>query len=78
MRVELYRLPVEGPDDVSPLAELIRSGRVRADQISAVIAQNEGDAYARGFSVINEYMREETTRTPLTVVVARYTPSSGQ
>ena len=40
-------MPVESPDDVSPLDDLIRSGRVRADQISAVLAQNEGDAYAR-------------------------------
>ena len=53
--------------------------------LGIAIAKSDGkmlgvmrDAYARGFSVINEYMREETTRTPLTVVVARYTPSSGQ
>jgi cyanuric acid amidohydrolase len=62
MRVELYRLPVDAPDDVSPLADLIRSGRVRADQISAVIAQNEGDAYARGFTlhVLGQLLSEAT------------------
>jgi cyanuric acid amidohydrolase len=47
---------------VSPLAELIRSGRVRAAQISAVIAQNEGDAYARGFTlhVLGQLLHETT------------------
>jgi cyanuric acid amidohydrolase len=56
MRVELYRLPVASPDDVSPLAELIRTGTFQASQVAAVIAQNEGDYYARGFTL---HMLEE-------------------
>ncbi len=56
MKVELYRLPVASPQDVSPLAELIENGRVRAEYVSAVIAQNEGDGYARGFTL---HMLEE-------------------
>ena len=65
MRVELHRMPVASPDDVSPLDDLIRSGRVRADQISAVLAQNEGDAYARGFTlhVLEELLSEATGQT---------------
>ena len=65
MKVELYRLPVASPDDVSPLAELIRSGRIRAEQVSAVIAQNEGDYYARGFTLhmLEELLSETTERS---------------
>lgn len=65
MKVELYRLPVDSPDDVSPLAELIRSGRVRANQVSAVIAQNEGDYYARGFTLhmLEELLSQTTGQT---------------
>ena len=65
MRVDLYRLPVESPDDVSPLAELIRQKRIRADQVASVIAQNEGDYYARGFTLykLEELLAESTGRT---------------
>jgi cyanuric acid amidohydrolase len=51
MRVELYRLPVAAPQDISALRDLVEKGQIKADQISAVIAQNEGDAYARGFTL---------------------------
>lgn len=62
MKVELYRLPVASPDDVTPLAELIRTGRIQANQISGVIAQNEGDYYARGFTLhMLEELLSETT-----------------
>ncbi|MBI4637224.1 MAG: ring-opening amidohydrolase [Candidatus Rokubacteria bacterium] len=56
MRVELYRLPVASPDDVSPLADLIHKGAIQASEVAAVIAQNEGDYYARGFTL---HMLEE-------------------
>lgn len=56
MRVELFRLPMAGPDDVSGLAALLTEGRVRGDQVAAVIAQTEGDGYARGFT---RYVLEE-------------------
>lgn len=56
MKVELYRLPVASPDDVSPLAALIRNGTVQPRDVAAVIAQNEGDYYARGFTL---HMLEE-------------------
>lgn len=62
MRVELYRLPVASPDDVSPLADLIRKGTIRAEHVAAVIAQNEGDYYARGFTLhMLEELLSETT-----------------
>jgi cyanuric acid amidohydrolase len=62
MRVELYRLPMAAPDDVSALAELIRKGTIPAPEVAAVIAQNEGDYYARGFTLhmLEEVLSEST------------------
>jgi cyanuric acid amidohydrolase len=62
MKVELYRLPVSAPDDVSPLADLIRKGAFKAREVAAVIAQNEGDYYARGFTLhmLEELLAEGT------------------
>ncbi len=56
MKVEMYRLPVSSPDDVSPLGDLIARGTIQAREVAAVIAQNEGDYYARGFTL---HMLEE-------------------
>jgi len=65
MKVELYRLAVASPDDVTPLADLIRTGQIQAKQVSAVIAQNEGDYYARGFTLhmLEELLSEATGET---------------
>ncbi len=51
--VNVYRLPMAGPDDVSQLAKLIDDGTVNPREICAIIAQTEGDGYARGYSALN-------------------------
>jgi cyanuric acid amidohydrolase len=51
--VNVYRLPMAGPDDVSELAKLIDNGTVDPKEICAIIAQTEGDGYARGYSALN-------------------------
>lgn len=51
--VNVYRLPMSGPDDVSELEKLVDSKVVNPQDIVAIIAQTEGDGYARGFSLIN-------------------------
>ncbi len=49
----VYRLPMAGPDDVSELAKLIDNGTINPNDIIAIKAQTEGDAYARGFSSLS-------------------------
>ncbi|PKM90378.1 MAG: amidohydrolase [Firmicutes bacterium HGW-Firmicutes-10] len=51
--VNVFRLPMAGPDDVSELAKLIENGTVDPKEICAIIAQTEGDGYARGYSALN-------------------------
>lgn len=53
MDVGVYRLPMTGPEDVSELARLIDKGEVKAQEICAIIAQTEGDGYARGYSALS-------------------------
>lgn len=53
MDVGVYRLPMAGPDDVSELAKLIDNGTIRAEEVCAIIAQTEGDGYARGYAAMN-------------------------
>ena len=52
MDVGVYRLPMAGPDDVSELAKLIDNGTIRAEEVFAIIAQTEGDGYARGYAAL--------------------------
>lgn len=51
--VGVFRLPMAGPDDVSELEKLINSKEVNPEDICAIIAQTEGDGYARGYSALN-------------------------
>lgn len=51
--VNVYRLPMAGPDDVSELAKLVDNGTINPKEICAIIAQTEGDGYARGFSALS-------------------------
>lgn len=53
MDVQVYRLPMSGPDDVSALKTLIDQGTVNPHEICAIIAQTEGDGYARGYSALS-------------------------
>jgi cyanuric acid amidohydrolase len=76
--VNVYRLPMSGPDDVSELEKLVDSKAINPQEIVAIIAQTEGDGYARGFSLINfELMlstklnmtrKEVNTRIPMLMI----------
>lgn len=50
LKTEVFRLPMASPNDVSALKELIETGKCEAEDIVAIIAQTEGDGYARGYS----------------------------
>lgn len=50
MDVGVYRLPMSGPEDVSELENLIDAGEIKAEDIFVIIAQTEGDGFARGYS----------------------------
>jgi cyanuric acid amidohydrolase len=53
MDVNVYRLPMASPDDVSELAQLIENNTINPFEISAIIAQTEGDGYSRGYSSLS-------------------------
>lgn len=53
MDVGVFRLPMSGPDDVSELAFLIKNGEIVPEEICAIIAQTEGDGFARGYSALS-------------------------
>jgi len=52
MRYELVKLPMAHPGDVSELEKRLADGTVRAEEIKGIIAQTEGDGYARGYSTL--------------------------
>ncbi|MCR2805690.1 ring-opening amidohydrolase [Paenibacillus soyae] len=52
MRHELIRLGMSHPGDVSELEKLLQSGSIKAGDIKGIIAQTEGDGYARGYSTL--------------------------
>ena len=66
MDVQLYRIPVNAPQDVSGLVTLLDDGVIRAEEIAAILAQNEGDGHARGFTlhVLEEVIASRTGETP--------------
>jgi cyanuric acid amidohydrolase len=53
LKTEVFRLPMGSPDDVSALRELIETGKCVPEEIVAIIAQTEGDGYARGYSQLS-------------------------
>ena len=62
MDVNVYRLPMAGPSDVSELAKLIENNEINPNDICAIIAQTEGDGYARGYCAQSfELMLSEKT-----------------
>lgn len=64
MDVGVFRLPMAGPDDVSELEKLISEGTINPEEIVAIMAQTEGDGYARGYSALNfELMLSEKMNT---------------
>lgn len=49
-RAEVFRIPMSGPGDVSGLAELIDSGKLRAEDIVAIVAKTEGNGCVNDFT----------------------------
>lgn len=64
---QIYRLPMGSPDDVSALKALLDNKTIDPQNITAIIAQTEGDGYARGYSsltfelLLAEYLQTTTT-----------------
>lgn len=50
MDVEVFRLPMRSPDDVSGLKDLLEAGKIAAENVVGIIAQTEGTGYARGYA----------------------------
>ncbi len=70
--VNVYRLPMASPDDVSELAKLIDNGVIDPKDICAIKAQTEGDGYSRGYSSLSfELMLSEKMGISRAEVAAR-------
>lgn len=49
---DLIKLVMSHPGDVSELKKLLDEGVIKAQEIKAIIAQTEGDGYARGYATL--------------------------
>jgi cyanuric acid amidohydrolase len=62
-QAEVHTVPMGAPDDVSNVRALFKSGAVDPAHVIAIIAQTEGDGYARGFAaqsmqlLLGEYLK---------------------
>jgi cyanuric acid amidohydrolase len=52
MYYDLIRCPMDHPGDVSELEKLLNEGTIDAGDIAGIIAQTEGDGYARGYATL--------------------------
>lgn len=52
MQYDLIKCKMDHPGDVSELQSLLESGSVKAEEIKGIIAQTEGDGYARGYATL--------------------------
>jgi cyanuric acid amidohydrolase len=50
---QVHTVPMASPDDVGAVAALFDSGAVDPADVAAIIAQTEGDGYARGYSALS-------------------------
>ncbi len=50
MDINVYKLPMSGPEDVSELVKLIDSGEVKAEEIIAVLGKTEGNGCVNDFT----------------------------
>jgi len=55
--VDVIRIPMRGPGDVTGLAELLARGTVRADEIVAILGKTEGNG------LVNDFTREYAVET---------------
>jgi cyanuric acid amidohydrolase len=53
VEAEVHTVTMAGPDDVSNVAELFENRTVDPAHVIGVIAQTEGDGYARGYSALS-------------------------
>ncbi len=52
MNYQLIRCDMEHPGDVSSLEKLLKEEHIKAEDMKAIIAQTEGDGYARGYATL--------------------------
>jgi len=50
--VNVYKLPMAHPGDVSELEKMINQGEIVPEEIAAIIAQTEGDGHDRGYATL--------------------------
>jgi len=57
MKVDVYRIPMSAPDDVSGLKSLLDAGKIDPQNITAVIGKTEGNGgvndFTRGFAIFS-------------------------
>lgn len=69
MDVNVYKLPMSGPEDVSSLKELIDGGEIKASEIIAVLGKTEGNGcvndFTRGYCTASfkAYLAKELNKT---------------
>ena len=69
MDVNVYKIPMAGPDDVSSLKDLIEKGEINPEEIIAVLGKTEGNGcvndFTRGFctSAFRSYLAREMKKT---------------
>jgi cyanuric acid amidohydrolase len=56
-QVDLFRIPMRGPGDISGLQELVRSGQIDPRDIVAILGKTEGNGG------VNDFTREYASRT---------------
>lgn len=65
IKVGIYKIPQNSPDDVTQLDALIQSGKIDANQIIAILGKTEGNGcvndYTRGFAVqtLKAYLQQQ-------------------
>lgn len=52
MKYDVLKLKMDHPGDVSELAALLEAKKINAAHIKGIIAQTEGDGYARGYATL--------------------------
>ncbi|MEK4248882.1 ring-opening amidohydrolase [Paenibacillus sp. FSL W7-1287] len=52
MKYDVIKLMMDHPGDVSELAALLKAEKIKAQHIKGIIAQTEGDGYARGYATL--------------------------
>lgn len=61
MEAKVFRVPMRAPDDIQGVAELVESGRLRAEDVLCIMGKTEGNGcvndFSRGFSnfVLSDY-----------------------